>query len=93
MTRPKPYRPPTSITLAGVPSAASSWSGSPTGSRATLQATGCAARSKTTYRILGLEIEEREAILAALEDPPLGLSELRAVLLAEHVGRVRDGLS
>ena len=43
-------------------------------------------------RILGLEIDEREAILAALEDPPAGLEELRATLLHEHVGRQRDGL-
>ena len=34
----------------------------------------------------------REAILRALEDPPAGLEELRAVQLQEHVGRVRDGL-
>ena len=43
-------------------------------------------------RTLGLEIDEREAILAALEDPPTGLEELRATLLHEHVGRQRDGL-
>jgi hypothetical protein len=43
-------------------------------------------------RTLGLEIDEREAILAALEDPPAGLEELRATLLHEHVGRQRDGL-
>ena len=35
---------------------------------------------------------ERETILRALEDPAAGLEELRAVLLREHVGRVRDGL-
>jgi hypothetical protein len=27
-----------------------------------------------------------------LDDPPHGLAELRAVLLAEHEARVRDGL-
>jgi hypothetical protein len=43
-------------------------------------------------RILGLEIVEREQILAALDDPPAGLEELRAVLIEEHVGRKRDGL-
>ena len=43
-------------------------------------------------RIVALEISDREAILRALEDPPAGLEELRAVLLQEHVGRVRDGL-
>ena len=43
-------------------------------------------------RIVALEISDREAILRALEDPPAGLEELRAVQLQEHVGRVRDGL-
>ena len=43
-------------------------------------------------RIVALEISDREAILRALEDPPAGLEELRAILLQEHVGRVRDGL-
>lgn len=42
---------------------------------------------------LGLETHERETILRALDDPPDRLTELRAVLLAEHVGRVRDGLA
>jgi hypothetical protein len=32
-------------------------------------------------------------IIRALDDPPPGVEELRAVLLREHVGRVRDGLS
>lgn len=40
-----------------------------------------------------LTIAEREAVLRALDDPPAGLEPLRAVLLAEHVGRVRDGLA
>ena len=39
-----------------------------------------------------LDITDREAILRALDDPPAGLEELRAVLLQEHVGRGRDGL-
>jgi len=43
-------------------------------------------------RIVALEISDREAILRALEDPPAGLEELRAVLLHEHVGRQREGL-
>lgn len=45
-------------------------------------------------RILALEIADREMILRALEDGPAttALAELRGVLLAEHVGRVRDGL-
>ena len=42
-------------------------------------------------KVLALEIDERELILRALEDPPAGLEELRAVLLQEHVGRVRNG--
>jgi hypothetical protein len=41
---------------------------------------------------VGLTIRERTAILDVLDDPPQGLEELRAVLLREHVGRVRDGL-
>ena len=46
-------------------------------------------------RILALEIQERELILRALEDgpPTAPLAELRGTLLAEHVGRVRDGLA
>jgi len=46
-------------------------------------------------RILALEIDERLAILRALEDwpHPPALAELRGLLLAEHVGRVRDGLA
>ena len=43
-------------------------------------------------RIVALEVSDREGILRALEDPPAGLEELRAVQLQEHVGRVRDGL-
>ena len=43
-------------------------------------------------RILGLDIDEREAILRALDDPPAGLEELRGVLLREHVWRQREGL-
>lgn len=42
--------------------------------------------------IVGLSIQDREAILRALDDPPQGLSELRGVLLAEHEWRVREGL-
>ena len=43
-------------------------------------------------KVLALTIDERETIIRALDDPPPGLEELRAVLLREHVGRVRDGL-
>ena len=42
--------------------------------------------------MLALTIPERETIIRALDDPPPGLEELRAVLLREHVDRVRDGL-
>jgi hypothetical protein len=45
-------------------------------------------------KVLALELDEREEMLRALDDPPAGvLGELRAVLLQEHVGRVRDGLA
>ena len=43
-------------------------------------------------KVLGLSIRERELMFGALDDPPPGLEELSAVLLREHVGRVRDGL-
>jgi hypothetical protein len=43
-------------------------------------------------KVLALTIPEREMIIRALDEPPPGLQELRAVLLREHVGRVRDGL-
>ena len=42
--------------------------------------------------LLALTIDERAIILASLEDPPEGLSELRAVLLNEHQWREREGL-
>jgi hypothetical protein len=44
-------------------------------------------------RILALDIPERETIIRALEDPPAGLEELRATLVQEHVGRLRDGMA
>jgi hypothetical protein len=43
-------------------------------------------------KLLGLTIDERAIILGSLEDPPEGLSELRAVLLNEHEWRQREGL-
>jgi hypothetical protein len=43
-------------------------------------------------RIVALTIAQREQILRTLDDPPDGLAELRGVLLAEHEGRVRQGL-
>jgi hypothetical protein len=40
-----------------------------------------------------LTIPDRIAILHALGEPPAGaLAQLRGLLLAEHVGRVREGL-
>ena len=46
----------------------------------------------STVKVLGLSIAERETIIHALADSLAGLEELRSVLLAEHVGRKRDGL-
>jgi hypothetical protein len=43
-------------------------------------------------KVFALTIPERETIIRALDDAPPGLEELRAVLLREHVGRVREGL-
>jgi len=44
-------------------------------------------------RIVGLSIEDREAILAVLADGPSGLQELRTVLLQEHAWRTAEGIS
>jgi hypothetical protein len=88
MTPPKPYRPPTIISLARVPVRRElvEWIADqlqdPAGDR-------LRRALDNDTRILGLEIDEREAIPAALDDPPQGLEELRATLLQEHVGRVR----
>jgi hypothetical protein len=38
-------------------------------------------------------IPDRVAILAVLDDPPKGLAELRAALLAERVWRRSEGIS
>ena len=43
-------------------------------------------------RIVALSLDDREAILAALDDPPDELTEFRGVLLSEHVWRMREGL-
>jgi hypothetical protein len=43
--------------------------------------------------IVGLSIEDRQAILRTLDDPPVGLAELRGVLLTQHEWRVREGLA
>jgi hypothetical protein len=42
---------------------------------------------------VGLSIADREAIISVLYKAPDGLEPLRSVLLAEHVGRRRSGLS
>ena len=43
-------------------------------------------------RLVALTVQDREAILRVVDEPPIGLAELRGVLLREHEGRVRDGL-
>ena len=37
--------------------------------------------------VLGLTVDERKAILAALETPPAGLEDLRAILLEDATWR------
>ena len=39
-------------------------------------------------KLLALSLDERALMLSALEDPPKGLAELRAVLLSDHQWRV-----
>jgi hypothetical protein len=55
-----------------------------------------ADRLEDAYRrdvkVLALTIPERETILAALDDPPAGLTELRALLLRELEWRRTAGL-
>lgn len=43
-------------------------------------------------KLLALTLDERAIMLAALEDPPDQLSELRAVLLADHQWRRGEGI-
>ena len=43
-------------------------------------------------KVLALDKDERETILAALDDAPPGLGELRATLRQEHTWRQREGL-
>jgi hypothetical protein len=54
------------------------------------------SRLETAYgrmtKVLALTIPERETIVRGLDAPQPGLEELRAVLLRERVGRVRNGL-
>ena len=55
-----------------------------------------AERLESCYRrdvkVMGLDVPERETILRALEAPPTGLEELRAVLLQEVEWRRREGI-
>jgi len=59
--------------------------------------TDLATKLEDAYRrdvkILALEISERETILAALEDPPADLAELRGVLLRELEWLRREGIA
>jgi len=91
--RDKPWRnqPPTTVTLAGIPVKRElvEWLAQTTDE----PTAGRLERALTLgTRLLALEINEREQILRALDDPPAGLEELRGVLLQEHVGRAREGL-
>jgi len=43
-------------------------------------------------KLLALTFPERAVLLAALEDPPDTLTELRAVLLSDHRWRLAQGL-
>jgi hypothetical protein len=45
----------------------------------------------TNQSDIALTIDDRVAILSVLEDPPAGLTELRATLLQEHTWRQRAG--
>jgi hypothetical protein len=42
--------------------------------------------------VVGLSIEDREAILRTLDAPPAGLAHLRGALLSELEWRMREGL-
>lgn len=43
-------------------------------------------------KLLALTLDERADILSTLDDPPQHLAELRAVLLADHQWRRREGI-
>jgi len=51
------------------------------------------AAHRSEVKILALEITERETILAALQDPPTDLAELRGVLLCERAWLRREGIA
>ena len=44
-------------------------------------------------KLLALTLDQRALMLAALEDPPDDLAELRAVLLADHQWRRSEGIN
>jgi hypothetical protein len=44
-------------------------------------------------KLLALTLDERAILLAALQDPPPGVAELRAVSLNDHQWRLREGLA
>ena len=43
-------------------------------------------------KLLALTLDERALLLAALEDPPQELAEIRAILLSDHQWRRREGI-
>jgi hypothetical protein len=43
--------------------------------------------------LVALTIQDREAILRVLDEPPVGLAELRGVLLQGHEWRARERLA
>jgi hypothetical protein len=43
-------------------------------------------------KLIALTLDERALLLAALEDPPPELADSRAVLLADHQWRRREGI-
>lgn len=47
---------------------------------------------ESEHDVVSLTIDDREAILSALEDCPYGLADLRSVLLLEREWRVAEGL-
>lgn len=75
MAKPKPDRPPTSITLAGIPVRRESvvWLADQLDDDAAGDWLRRALANDT--RILGLEVAERERILAVLDDPRKELAE------------------
>jgi hypothetical protein len=90
MSRSKPWRnvPPATVTLAGIPvkrelvERLARQVDEPT-------ATKLARAIENETRVLGLEIEDRERLLRALEDARRGWASSRATLTQEYVASVR----